>query len=272
MTTGKIILTLAFALVFATGPVARADLSQEQAYSLFSQANEAFRQANAATDDPDQAKKLYEKAILSYEKVITEGSIENARLYYNLANACLLKDDIGKAILNYRRAEKIDGSDANIRKNLTFARSQRIDKVAVKTEKQVLQTLFFWHYDFAIKTKFLLTCIFFAVVCIAVTLMIWFGRTAALSAITVICAILTVGFLSSVLVEVNIDAKKISGVITADQVIAHQGDGPNYPASFEAPLHAGTEFDLLESRPGWLNIRLSDSSSAWVPDHSADLI
>ncbi len=42
MTAGKIVLIIALALTFAAGPIARAALSQEQAYSLFSQANEAF--------------------------------------------------------------------------------------------------------------------------------------------------------------------------------------------------------------------------------------
>ncbi|MHC4312465.1 MAG: tetratricopeptide repeat protein [Planctomycetota bacterium] len=115
-------------------------MSKEQAYSLFSQANQSFREANSAKN-PQQAEKLYEKAILAFKRIINEGRIKNAKLYYNLANAYFLKGDIGNAILNYRRAEKLDDSDANIQKNLTFARGRRIDKVVTKTEKRVLQTL-----------------------------------------------------------------------------------------------------------------------------------
>jgi tetratricopeptide (TPR) repeat protein len=249
-----------------------AALSKEQTYSLFDQANQAFRQANSTTNDPNQAERLYDKAILNYEKIINEGGVRNPKLYYNLGNAYFLKEDVGRAILNYRRAEALDKSDANIQKNLAFARSKRVDKVAVKTEKRVLQTLFFWHYDFSLKTKFLLMCICFAIVCLGLTAMIWFGKTPSWVVATVICGLLTICFLTSVVLETRARSHRISGVITATEVMARQGDGPNYAESFKDPLHAGTEFDLLERRSGWFHIRLSDNSDGWIPDNSADLV
>jgi hypothetical protein len=254
-----------------TATSAKAKLPDEQVCTLFNQSNQDFRQANSI-GEPEQAKKLYEKAILGFEKIIDQGQVENAKLYYNLANAYFLHGQLGKAILNYRRAAKIDGSDENIKKNLSFARGQRIDKVAVKTEKRVLQTLFFWHYDVSIKTKCLLTCIFFGIVCISITAVIWFGRAGPLMAAIVICGILTTCFLASVIVESRSQTITICGVITAKEVVARQGDGQNYPASFKEPLHEGTEFDLLEDRTGWLHIKLSDDSDAWIPDDSAELV
>jgi len=250
---------------------ANAQMSKEKVYSFLNQANESFRQANS-TKDSKQAERLYDKAILSFEKIIEEGQIKNAKLYYNLANAYFLKGDIGKAILNYRRAEKLDSSDTNIQKNLTFARSKRIDKVSIKTEKRILQTLFFWHYDFALKTKFLLTCIFFGIVCICGTAIIWFGRKSLLVTPVVICSVLTICLLSSLIVETRTQAGRICGVITAKKVIARQGDGQNYSPSFKDPLHTGTEFDVLENRPGWLHIKLFDNSDGWIPEATAELI
>ena len=250
---------------------ANAQMSKDQAYSFLNQANEIFRQANS-TKDSEQAERFYDKAILTFEKIIDKGQIKNAMLYYNLGNAYFLKGDIGNAILNYRRAEKLDSSDTNIQKNLAFARSKRIDKVEIKTEKRVLLTLFFWHYDFAIKTKFLLTCIFFAIVCISAAGVVWFGKRASWMTSLIISAILTVCLLSSLIVESRTQVIRICGVITDKEVIARQGDGQNYSPSFKDPLHAGTEFDVLESRPGWLHIKLFDDSNAWIPDDSAELI
>jgi len=258
--------------VMPTEPAASERWRDGQVYSIFSQANQFFREANTKTDDPETARNLYEKAILNYEKIISDAGIKNSKLYYNLGNAYFLKDDIGRAILNYRRAERLDKADTNIQKNLAFARSRRIDKVEIKTKKRILETLFFWHYDFPIKTKFLVTCICFAVVCISATLMLWRGKSAGLVTTAVICGILTVSFLASVIVETQFHANTICGVITADQVVARQGDGPNYPESFKDPLHAGTEFDLLEQRPGWFHVRLSDDSDAWIPENVAELI
>ncbi len=271
MLTKRLIIVLIALFLFGLTRPAAAKMSKGQAYSLFSQANQSFRQANSA-GDTEQAERLYEKAILAFEKIINEGQVKNAKLYYNLGNAYFLKGNVGKAVLNYRRAEKLDGSDANIQKNLTFARSKRIDKVGTKTEKRVLQTLFFWHYDFSIKTRFLFTCIFFGIVCICITGIIWFGRSAVWVAPAIICAILTVCFLLSLVVESRTQAGRVCGVITVKEIVARQGDGQNYPLSFKYPLHEGTEFYLLESRPGWRHIKLFDDSDGWIPDAAAELI
>ena len=266
--------TLVILLTFISPPLAvpaAAELPREQLYGLLNEANTAFQQANAANDST-RANELYDQAILLYRKIVEQGQIQNARLYYNLANAYFLKADIGRAILNYRRAAKLDGGDINIQKNLAFARSQRIDKVAVQTERRVLETLFFWHYDTALQTRFFLACLFFATLCVTLTVMIWVGRGPATSAVTVVAAILLVCFLTSVVIDSHRRAHTAYGVITAPEIVARQGDGPNYPPSFKDPLHAGTEFELVEQRPGWLHIELADGTDAWIPDHSAELV
>jgi hypothetical protein len=271
MINKKLTVVLVILFLFGLAMPVNAQMPQEQIYLLFSQANQNFRQANSA-NDRQQAEKLYEKAVLAFERIIDEGKVRNAKLYYNLGNACFLKGDIGKALLNYRRAEKLDNSDSNIQKNIAFVRSKRIDKIEAKTEKRILQTLFFWHYDFSVKTRFLLTCISFGIVCICFAGAIWFGRNASWMTPAIICSFLTVCFLLSLVVGYRTQAGKISGVITSKEVVAHQGDGNNYPPSFKDPLHEGTEFDMLESRPGWLHIKLFDGSDGWISDNAAELI
>ncbi len=271
MIVNRMIILLFVLLLLSAPNWAEAELSQEQKNSLFNQANETFRQANSTTD-PDQADKLYERAILTFEKIIDEGKVKNAKLYYNLANSYFLKGRLGKAILNYRRAEVLDNSDENVKKNLAFARSKRIDKIGIKTERRVLRTLFFWHYDFSLRIKFLLTCVFFGFICICITAAIWFGRSGSWSVSAIIFSILILCLLASVIIESKIQADKAYGVITDKEVTARQGDGQNYSASFKEPLHEGTEFDMLEHRSGWFHIKLSDDSDGWIPEDSAELI
>ena len=271
MSFKKILIMVAVSFLLSPACLAAEAPGKERYYSLFTEANDAFRKANSAADDTSR-EKLYDKSILAFEKIISEGRIQNAKLYYNLANAYLLKGDVGRAILNYRRAEKVDNTNPDIKKNLAFARGRRIDKVPVKAEKRVLRTLFFWHYDFSLKTKFLLSCIFFAIVCISLTVMVWFGRRASMTVTVVICGILMLCLFGSVVVETRTNSALVCGVITVDEVIARQGDGQNYPASFKEPLHEGTEFDLLEQRGGWLHIKLTDDSQAWITKSSAELI
>ena len=74
------------------------------------------------------------------------------------------------------------------------------------------------------------------------------------------------------IVETKTQVGRICGVITAKEVIARQGDGQNYSPSFKDSLHAGTEFDVLESRLGWIHIKLFDDSDAWIPSSAAELI
>jgi hypothetical protein len=280
MTDRKFFLALTGLVLLCLAAPVRSALPTEQVYTLFTKANQSFREANATTDDPETARKLYEKAILNYEKIINDAGIKNPKLYYNLGNAYFLKEDVGRAILNYRRAQNLDKADTslgnalrrNIQKNLAFARSRRIDKVEVKTEERILETLFFWHYDFPIKTKFLAACLGFAITCISVTVMLWRGKSAGAVTTAAICCLLTASFLASVVLEVRTQARRPCGVITAGQVVARQGDGPNYPESFTEPLHTGTEFDLLERRSGWFHIMLSDHSEGWIPDNAAELI
>jgi tetratricopeptide (TPR) repeat protein len=259
-------------LLFTAGLAVGDTLSKEQINTLFNQANDAFRQANSTVDDTDKSNSLYEKVALGYEKIIRQGRIENPKLYYNLANSYLLKGDVGRAILDYRRAEKLDKSDSDIQKNLAFARSRRADKVEIKTEKQILQTLVFWHYDLSMRARFATACVCFAVFCLGLTVMIWFGRNASLMTVTVVSAGLLVCLIGSLAVEEYSQAANLSGVIVSPEVVAYQGDGQNYPPSFKAPLHAGTEFELVERRPGWFHIKLADGSDGWIPQNAAGII
>jgi tetratricopeptide (TPR) repeat protein len=268
----RILFIISFCLLVAATASAEEKLSKNEIAALFNKANDAFRQANSVTGDPAKAADLYEKAILGYEKIINEGRIRNPKLYYNLANACLLHGDVGKAILNYRRAQNLDKSDSDIQKNLSFARARRTDTVELKTEKQILHTLAFWHYDFSIRTKFAFASLSFGICCLALTAIIWLGRRALFTTIVVVSAVFFACFFGSLIIENYNKAANQSGVIISPEVVAYQGDGQNYPPSFKEPLHAGTEFDLIERRPGWFHIKLANDTGGWILQSSADLI
>ena len=62
------------------------------------------------------------------------------------------------------------------------------------------------------------------------------------------------------------------GVILADEVIARKGNSETYQPSFEAPLHTGTEFEMIEKREDWFHVSLSDGRKCWLPQHSVGLI
>ena len=256
---------------------ASAKLTQQELVELTDQAGGLFRQANdLAKSEPGRARTLYEQTILRYKRIIEEGHITNAPLYYNVGNAYLLMGDIGRAILNYRRAQRFAGDASelagNLRKNLQTALEQRRDQVQLKAQKRILQTLFFWHYDFGVKIRLLLGCFAWVFAWAALSVRIWRRRGRGAVGTAIVGMVVAVCFAVSVAVDVNSDRTNAQGVIVADEVTARQGDGINYPESFVEPLHSGTEFILREKRSKWLRIELTSGDDTWIPAETAEMI
>lgn len=84
--------------------------------STVREADEAYRQGDYAT------------AIEHYEAVLDK-QCASAKLYYNLGNAYYRTDQMGLAILNYRRALRLDPSMTDARENLALAESRTVDRI-----------------------------------------------------------------------------------------------------------------------------------------------
>ena len=126
------------ALLFAAFS-ARAELGETEIADLFSQGKELFRQANeAAANDPAEARELYHKAALRFERITREGGIQNGKLHYNIGNAYFRMNDFGRAILSYRRAEQYIPNDPNLQQNLDYARKRRTDRIEEQQKTKVL--------------------------------------------------------------------------------------------------------------------------------------
>jgi len=234
---------------------------------LLAQGTSFFRQANES-NDPEEARRLYSKALLRYEKLSRE--IENGKLYYNIGNVYFRLDDLGRAIVNYRRAEQMIPDDLNLRQNLDYALSKRQDRIEPKQEEELLRTLFFWHYDlpFSVRTKI------FAGFYISFWLLAGLAYVSPLAIPKwpfILSLFLTVSLGSSILLDRS-DRALQRGVLVAPEVIARKGDSTSYQPSFQASLHPGTEFAILEDRNTWLHIELADGRQCWVEADSAEKI
>ena len=132
---------------------------------LFEQAKKLFGQANGlVAHQPEEAKKLYRQVAMRYEKLLGEGGPQNGKLYYNAGNVYFRLGDIGRAIVNYRRALRYVPNDALLRQNLDYARRKRADRIEDRPQEKVLQTVLFWHYDFSAAVRSaLFACCFIGV-------------------------------------------------------------------------------------------------------------
>ena len=247
-------------------------LDRTAVHDLFSQAKDLLRRANqAAASDPAAARDLYQKAILRLELIVRKGGVRNGKLYYNIGNAYFRMGDLGRAILYYRRAERLIPDDPNLRQNLHTARRQRRDKIEVPERTRVLHTLFFWHYDFSTQIRLTLFTVCFALVWVC-AIARRFSRKALLAWGIVLSAVLAAMLFGSLLVEELHDRGHVGGVVLAPEVVARKGDSETYQASFEEPLHAGSEFERLERRGDWLHVALADGRRCWLPAKAVALV
>ncbi len=267
-----IFLILLFAMGFPFRNANASKLDSAQIADLFSQGKNLFRQANElSVSKPNQAKDLYEKSAMRYERIIREGGIQNGKLFYNLGNVYFRMKDIGRAIVNYRRAEQYIPNDSNLKLNLKYAREKRLDDIEEKQETKVLKTLFFWHYDLSTKTRVLALSICFAFLWICAGIRIFIDKSFLAWCITVAVA-LSMSFAGSLLAE-ELDLRKSRpGVIILDEIVARKGNSETYEPSFKEPLHSGTEFRLIEERGNWYLIELPDSRTCWVSSKGVELV
>jgi tetratricopeptide (TPR) repeat protein len=251
---------------------ADARLSDQEISNHLSQAEQLFRRAmELDRTDPDAAKAYYQEAILHYEAIVKNGGVRNGKLYYNAGNAYFRLGDTGRAILNYKRAEIFMRNDGNLRQNLDYARNRRADRIELRQKEKVLKTLFFIHYDLPSRMKLVVFAISFGALWISAGARL-FLKSGWLKIAIAVSAVASAVFLASLVVDAANLARTPEGVITAEETIGRMGDADTYQPSFKEPLHAGSEFRLLEKRPGWWRIELENGDRTWISDGAAELV
>ena len=156
MATAPLVKYVAIAVLLTTA--ARADggaqgVSRPQLRLQLRAALEAFDRGSALlTSAPDESTAAFREARDKFQAAVDAG-IENGQLYYNLGNTHLRLGEIGRAIANYRRAERLTPGDGRLKANLRFARSLRRDHIVTSGERALLQTVFFWHYFLPLRAR-----------------------------------------------------------------------------------------------------------------------
>lgn len=265
-------LTVAAAALGICGSAGASSLDPAHIAGLFTQANELFRQANEqAAANSDNSRDLYRKSLMRLERLAREGGIRNGRLYYNVGNAYFRLKDIGRAILNYRRAQHFIPNDANLVQNLHYARTKRADQIEERQQARVLRTLFFWHYDLSGQTRSFVFALSFAILWVLATVRLFARRYGPAWGLLVSGTVAAL-CLASLVIDARAQASWQPGVIVSAEVVARKGDSDTYEPSYRDPLHTGTEFRMLENRSGWYHIELADGRTCWIPSHSAEML
>ena len=237
--------------------VAHAEIPEAEIPSLFRQTNSLYGQGK------------YAEAVEGYKAIIQAGW-ESGPLYYNLANTYFKLNNLGRAILNYRRAWNLSPGDPEITKNLEYAREGLRDDIAALP-------LSVWA-----RSK--------RAVILQFPLGIWIGISAALYFLTIAWLIaallirplrkkspLILKWLGGCLViSILISVLAYSFYRTPGAIILQPTVSVRYgPAETDAAafkLHEGTEVKKVRGKDGWIQIALPDGKSGWLPTDSLGII
>ena len=209
---------LALALLATLTPTALpAAISDSELRSVFAEGNQLFREANElSSQNPVAAEDLYRRSALRFERLVNEGGIRNGKLFHNIGSAYFRTNDIGRAILNYRKAGQYIPNDLNLQQNLNHARRTRLDSFEETQETKVLRTLLFWHYDFSTRLRSILFAIFSIVFWSAVSVRL-FRSDWAPKWLPTVSGIAGALFLGSLLAETYEKVGEVTGVVVSQQ-------------------------------------------------------
>ena len=228
------------------------------------QNGDPWEQANQAYRDGQ-----FGEAIQQYESIL-DGGVRNGKVHYNLANAYFKNGQLGPALLNYYRAERLMPGNKDIEHNLELANEQRNDPV-IEDERGGLSTAV-EHFFFGLPYQ----GVFFAAMILLVvaglaSLPLAFGRRHRLWGYAAFIAGLTGIALTLVATyqHQRLTAQD-AAVVMAAQVDVLAGPAPGEAVNFT--LHEGIRCHILEQQPGWYRVRLANGYNGWLPRTAVEKI
>ena len=246
------------AILSFAGPVRATPLTPE---NLIAEAVREYGDAMGATDR-DLKLEQFRRARRLFHQVIKMAEVDNASLYVNLGNAALQCEDLGEAVLAFRRALLIEPGDERARQNLDYARRLLPEWVPRPPSQSLLDTFFFWHRTMPRSALALVAAVCFAVAALLAALAIrWkkaWARNVALVPLAVWVALIGLSLWG------DWSRTADEAVVTAPRLVARAADSPGAPARFAEPLPAGTEVRILEKRDAWFRVRLFNNRDGWV--------
>ncbi len=228
---------------------------------------QTLAEANRLYQDGD-----YKKSAEVYQQWVTAGA-HDAALFYNLGNAYYKQGDIGRAILNFRRAQMLDPRDADIQANLSLARSQTSDRIDGENEGLGLRLSQISHLfaedELALATLALgmVFVMIFMAYRSAPHASLWREGCLYGWIVLLILLVLSGMALASRVVE---RTSSRDGVVLASQVEVSSAPGGG---KVQFVLHSGAEIEILEIQAGWLRVSLPGGNlQGWLPADSAEAV
>ncbi len=224
---------------------------------LMAEANQAYTQ-----DQGEVALDLYRQAVAL--------GAEDPHLYFNLGNAHARQGQMGFAVVNYLRAERLAPRDRDIKDNLAWVRGNIKDLELSETDlplfiAQIVSLVFAltlgqWAW-------LLLVAVWGLAFATGVPL--WRRQFTELSRRFIILSG-TLVLLSSAVVlwRWNIEEVRRTAVVTTEEVAVRSGPDESFGVQFM--VHDGLTIRIQEERKQWVRISLGGESLGWLPVSSVE--
>ena len=205
---------------------------------------------------------------------VKETGLMSRELYYNLGNAYFKNEELGKAILWYERALRLDPSDEDVRYNLEYAQAltqDRIDQVPEFFLKQWMGKLC---YILPSDSWAVLSIIFIAL-CLLMALLFMLGSSAGkrrLGFFLGIAALLLAIFSWDFARRQKAEAGRQDMAIVMRTVSSVKSSPSDASAKDLFILHEGTKVKILDNVAGYSNIELADGRRGWIPAGDIEVI
>lgn len=264
-------LLLCLLLCLEGGEVSAAlDSPDESAPALLERAESAFERARSLLDtDPAAADAALDESIAASRALLGRG-IDNASIHRNIGTAFMLRGDPGRAIVEFRRAERIDPTDPRVRESLAAARARVRTEVNPGTRSRVENALLFWRGRVSRGVLLAVGLAGWAFVWLGLAARALTRRGSGAALAGAVVAVLTLGSLAA---EHTIATMNPAAVIVQDGVVGYRGPSDSvYTPTFEQPIRAGVEAVVLEHRDGWTRLRLRSGAETWVRSDSIEQI
>ena len=215
----------------------------------------------------------YMTAIDMYEWIVENQGV-NATLYMNMGNCWLKRDEIAKAILCYERAYLLDPSDPDIRFNLELARTKTVDKV--NTVNRLFIVVWFQKLLAVLDVNgwAVLAVILFAVTMLLVGVMMFSKKTGirkisfSFSVFFLLLSILSFIFATTQMRNIR---EHDTAIIMSPSVTVKST--PTSAGTDLFIIHEGHKVRILDSSmKEWVEIRLEDGNTGWVPVNVMEII
>jgi tetratricopeptide (TPR) repeat protein len=221
--------------------------------SLYNQAGTAYEAGN------------FEEALALYKEIIEEG-FESPELYYNMGNSAFRSNKLGYSILYYEKALKLDPSNQEVRKNLSFVSIYKEDQLESVPEfflKRWINTVYSW---FSVSIWSYLSLLFFGLLLLGTITYIFASSLATKKSgffMGVISLLLFLIAFSGALRRNKEIKDPDSAVVISPSVVVKSS--PSISGTDLFILHEGTLIRVDDEVGEWVEIKISDGRVGWIP-------